>query len=90
MLQTFIFLSYDIFQPAFLTRLAQLGFTVTLFENPEGEHSHVFLVRKGSPLHLVVLHTKSAGKIHIRKGKLNFISYEFSCYSFLYIGIEKI
>ncbi|XP_027213660.2 ribitol-5-phosphate transferase FKTN [Penaeus vannamei] len=56
-------------KPTFLTRLAQLGFTVTLFENPEGEHAHVFLVRKGSPLHLVVLHTKSAG--YLRQYALN-------------------
>ncbi|XP_050695903.1 ribitol-5-phosphate transferase FKTN-like isoform X1 [Eriocheir sinensis] len=47
-------------KPAFLSRLAQLGFTVTIFENPEGQRSHVFLMRQGSPLHLVVLHLKPA------------------------------
>lgn len=48
-------------KPAFLSRLAQLGFTITLFKTPEGKHSHVFLIRQGSPLHLVVLEPHSAG-----------------------------
>ncbi|XP_069935669.1 ribitol-5-phosphate transferase FKTN isoform X2 [Cherax quadricarinatus] len=48
-------------KPMFLSRLAQLGFTVTLFETPEGQQSHVFLMRQGSPLHLVVLHLQSSG-----------------------------
>lgn len=48
-------------KPAFLTRLAQIGFTVTLFDTPDGKRSHVFLFRHGSPLHLSVLDINSAG-----------------------------
>ncbi|KAK4293586.1 hypothetical protein Pmani_033731 [Petrolisthes manimaculis] len=48
-------------RPMLLSRLAQFGFTVTLFESSEGYRSHIFLIRHGSPLHIVVLHTRSAG-----------------------------
>ncbi|XP_064086643.1 ribitol-5-phosphate transferase FKTN-like [Macrobrachium nipponense] len=47
-------------KPAFLSRLAQLGFTVTLFSTSDGKRSHVFLFRYGSPLHLTVLDVNSA------------------------------
>ncbi|XP_068243167.1 ribitol-5-phosphate transferase FKTN-like isoform X2 [Palaemon carinicauda] len=48
-------------KPFFLSRLAQLGFTITLFDTSDGKRSHVFLFRHGSPLHLTVLDVNSAG-----------------------------
>ncbi|CAL4157412.1 unnamed protein product, partial [Meganyctiphanes norvegica] len=48
-------------KPLLMSRLAQLGFTVTRFESPEGDLAHIFLLRQGSPLHIVVLHPSSAG-----------------------------
>ncbi|KAK7021117.1 hypothetical protein SK128_028326 [Halocaridina rubra] len=48
-------------KPVFLSRLAQLGFTVTLFDTPDGKRSHIFLFRHGSPLHLTVLEMTPAG-----------------------------
>lgn len=46
----------------FVGRLAQLGFTVTQFTNENGHRTHIFLLRKGSPLHIVLLHWSDAGE----------------------------
>uniref|UniRef100_A0A2P2IBA2 Fukutin n=1 Tax=Hirondellea gigas TaxID=1518452 RepID=A0A2P2IBA2_9CRUS len=48
-------------KPLFIARLAQLGFTVTQFTNDEGHRTHIFLLRNGSPLHIVLLHWSNVG-----------------------------